>query len=187
MKKIFSKSIVIQFVIPAILSILITASVTGFMSFRAADHAVKQKLKLSDLLKIVELKAEKIDSRLRRAKESSIFLAGDPGLIEWFKSGEKDQRLGNLVKDKITFLTDEFDYSTVSAVNAKTYHYWVKDRKLLNTVSPDEPHDGWFFRFIKSGQKVEFNIDYNKELNSTFVFTNALIGTTDEPLGAAGV
>ncbi|MCB1143050.1 MAG: SpoIIE family protein phosphatase [Leptospiraceae bacterium] len=183
----FRKSIVLQFVAPAILSILTTATVTGFMSFQAANHAVKEKLKLSDLQKIVELKAEKIDGRLKRAKETSLSLARDPSLISWFSDAERDKKLGKLVLEKITELSNHYDYSTVSAINELTYHYWIKDNKLLSTISRDEPHDAWFFRFMASGQEVEFNIDYNKDLESTFIFTNALIGTKDSPIGSAGV
>ena len=135
------------------------------------------------------LNTSKIDiqTQLSKAIETSLILANDPALIKWFEEEEKDEKLGQLVKDRLTKLVKDYNYFTVFAVNKFTKHYWTNDNKLIDTVSEKDPDDSWFFESIYSRKPIAINIDYNRELKNTFVFFNALIKDPNNPLGVAGV
>jgi methyl-accepting chemotaxis protein len=108
-------------------------------------------------------------------------------LLDWFTGGEQDSVLGELVKRKLTTISNKGDYFTVFAVNELTKNYWAEGNKLLDVLSPTDPDDSWYFDFVKMGKKVVLNFDFNQELNQTLFFFNILMGTPDNPLGTAGI
>ncbi|MCB1176296.1 MAG: SpoIIE family protein phosphatase, partial [Leptospiraceae bacterium] len=183
---IIRNSISVQLILLAVFSIVTAIVLTGFLSFQAARKALINKLMNHDLKKIVELKSEKINSRIKRAMETSLSLASDPVIIEWFKSNEKDERLGKFAKDKLKYTGTKYDYSVVFAVNHNTLNHWKED-VLLYVVDKNKPDDSWYFDFFNSGKSIEINIDSSDNLKSTFMFINAIIGTKGEKLGVAGI
>ncbi len=57
----------------------------------------------------------------------------------------------------------------------------------MDTVSPDDPDDSWYYDTMKDPRRVQVNIDYNRELDETGVFLNVKMDTTGTLLGVAGV
>lgn len=157
------------------------------MSYQAAKHAFSKKLITIDLKNIVALKAANVSNRLQKAIETTRLLAEDPSLIEWFVGQEKDKSLAKLSKKRLTQIRKNHDYASVFAVNELTGNYWKQEGNLVKVISQEDTNDAWFFAFMKSGNYLELRIDYNQELGSTYVLTHALIGTSREPLGIAGV
>lgn len=166
-----------------VIVIILSISIINFYTVR---KALIKDIREEQLLSFVEASQSDIQMVLEKAVETSILLAEDPTLVKWFADGEKDPELGKLAKDKLTGI-NKSGYFTVFAVNNVTKNYWSENGKLLDVVSESDPDDSWFFGFIKDGKKIALNFDYNSELNQTLFFFNALMGSSSQPLGTAGV
>ena len=185
--KVFRRSIRTKIMALAVVSITLGTLIIGGVSYMAAWNALDHKLKSSDLLNLVKYQAERIDGSIKKAKETALILANDSTLNAWFKGGESNKTLGKLSKEKLTNIKTTTQYATISAVNKSTNNYWANDGELIDTLNQKDNDDGWFFRTLASQEEVSIQIDFNKELNNTFVFINALMGNVTNPNGVAGV
>jgi len=183
----FKSSISKKLMLLGTFTVIISILISGVSSYTTAKSSITKKLEQSDLPTILSLKVERIDSRMKRAIESSLKLAQDPTLTNWFKNHEKNKTIGYLAKSGMKQLKDNYDYSAVFAVNAKTNNFWSNGFTLLNKMSKSNPDDSWFFDFLSKKETLSFNIDSNEKLKSTFVFINTLIGSIEKPLGSAGI
>lgn len=177
----------IKVIIFACCTIVLAVLLTGGISYFITRNAVVDKLKTRDIIYIVESIASKVDGRIERAREMALVLAKDPTITAWVAGGEQDERLGQYSKTKIDDIARNYDYANSFIVSTITRHYWAEGFKLAQTMSETDPNDHWFFQVIRSGKPVELNIDYNKTRHDTFVFLNALIGDTAQPVGVSGV
>lgn len=159
------------------------------MSFQSASKSVILKLLSSDLKAIVELKAAKLGIKLNRAIETSLILSSDPLIIHWFQTNEKDFLSGELVKKKILDILLNYEYSNVFVVNHSNKHNYLGKNKVIENLVLDPKNTGhvWYFNFIQSKQNFDINIDRNETLKDTFAFINVLMGTVEQPIGAAGI
>jgi len=177
----------IKVVVFACLIIVLAVVLTGGISYSITRNAVVDKLKSRDLVYIIESISSKIDGRIERAKETSLILAKDPAIIEWVVSAEKDERLGEYAKAKITEIARKYDYSNAFIVSAVTNRYWAEGSKLIQVMSTIDPEAKWFYDALKSGKVVDLNIDYNNARQDTFVFLNALVSDGGHPVAVTGV
>lgn len=166
-----------------VIVIILSISVINFFTVR---KTLIKDIREEQLLSFVEASQSDIQMVIEKAIETSTMLAEDPTLQKWFSEGETDKGIGILAKKKLDLMV-ESGYFTVFAVNNVTKNYWSNGDKLLDVLSTSDPDDSWFFDFIKMGKKIVLNFDYNQELNQTLFFFNALMGPTNNPLGAAGV
>lgn len=169
------------------IALFISTASTGLLGYFVSKQILTNKVVSTDIVNLADKKSSELESIIGKAVETSMGLADDPVTLKWFRGGEKDEVLGQLAKQRLTHITKQFGYPSVSAVSRKTFHYWTSNGKLLDTISKNDPHDVWFFNALKSSQKVQINLDYNKELNETFVFLNVLMGNPNRPDGIAGV
>ncbi len=174
-------------IVLACVVIVFSVVLTGVSSYFITQGEVLEKLKTRDMVHIISAIASRIDGRLERAKEAALMLAEDPAVIEWVAGGERDEALGRHVKNKITKMAWNHDYSNAFVVSAVTRHYWAEGGRLIDVMSETDPDDNWFFESLKVTQPVELNIDSNKERGGTFVFVNALMRQQDKPLAVVGV
>lgn len=180
------RSIGSKFGVIAILNLLFAIVLTGSVSYIVVRSFILHRLKTFDLVQIASLKAEKIDSRIARAIETSRIIASDPTILAWFLSGETNYLLGELSKKKLSDSIKNLNYTTVFAGNLRTKSYWRNSEK--NRVYLDEKIDtnSWFYNAISSNKKTQININSDSNRN-TFVFINVLMGDTANPVGIAGV
>jgi methyl-accepting chemotaxis protein len=164
--------------------IILSLSIINFFTVR---KTLINDIREKQLLSFTEASQSNIQMAIEKAIETSLLLAEDPLLLDWFTGGEQDSVLGELVKRKLTTISNNGDYFTVFAVNEFTKNYWAEGNKLLDVLSPSDPDDSWYFDFVKLGKKVVLNFDFNQELNQTLFFFNILMGTPDKPLGTAGI
>lgn len=167
--------------------IVLSTSLTGLMSYRITQQEVIKKLKTNDLSLLARSIANQVEGRIDRALETSRLLADDPVVTQWVAGGEKDERLGGLVKRQLAAIPGNYDYTTSFVVSAVTKRYWTESGKAIDTVNEKDPDDDWFFQTIAAGNKTEVVVDFNKSRKDTFVFVNVLIGDTSRPLGVAGI
>ena len=159
----------------------------GAFVYSITQQEVVKRVKERDLVALAEGISARVDGRIGKAVETSLALAHDPALEEWLSGGETDDRLRRTVMARIRYLHEALDYSTVFIAGAQTRHYWTHDGAVIDTISGSDPADGWFFDALASGREAAVNFDYNKELQDTFAFVNALAGPPGRPVGIVGV
>ncbi|MCB1179976.1 MAG: methyl-accepting chemotaxis protein [Leptospiraceae bacterium] len=170
----------------AVISLVFAVSLTGGLSYYLARVVLINKLKSEDLLQLANLKAERIESRLSKALESSIELASDPLLIRWFTNYETNPEFQYLVQKKLDNMVDLTDYHGTFAANKLTKNYYKpKGEKIY--LDPQDEQNNWFYETIKSKNTLNININFDPKTEKPYVFINALIGNKDDPLGIAGV
>ncbi|WP_409345373.1 SpoIIE family protein phosphatase [Paenibacillus sp. MBLB4367] len=166
------------------LSIVLIGSFVYAFTERAALH----KLKSRDLLTLAKSISAQVDGRIERAVETSLVLSHDPILLEWLASGERDERLGRMLREKTGYIRGELGYSATFIAGAATRNYWDYAGNLLSQIDERDPADAWFFETLAAGREVSINFDYNRELGGTFAFVNVLAGDDpSRPLGIVGV
>ncbi len=178
------QSRILFFIGSLVILIILSISIVNFYTVR---KTLIKDIRDKQLLSFTEASQSDIQMVIEKAMETSVLLANDPLLVKWFADGEKDNQLGVLVKARLTVTSKEMGYFTAFAVNSVTKNYWTEGNKLLDVVSESDPDDNWFFGLLKDGKKIVLNFDYNKEMDQTLFFFNALIGTAEQPLGTAGV
>ncbi len=167
--------------------IIFSMLLIGTFVYMFTEREVVKKLQSNDLVTMAEAISLKVDSRIDKAIETSLTFAHDPMLLEWLASGEKDERLKDLVFQKTGYLRNELDYSTTFIVSYLTHQYWDKDGKVIDHVSETDSEDNWFFQSRTSGKAAAVNFDYNPELGDSFAFVNALAGPASSPVAVVGV
>lgn len=170
----------------ASLSIALSLVIMGGISYFITEKAAIDKLKSKDLFYILESVSEKIEGRIARAKETSLLIAQDPFLNNWVAQGETDVVQGKMAEEKLKEIAEEYDYSSTFVVSNVTHNYW-SEQGLIGSVSETNSNDDWFFQFINSNSPIEMNIDYNEQRDNTYVFVNAVMGSPQDPIGAAGI
>lgn len=166
---------------------LLIMSITSVMIM---NKATVDKLKRYDLRMQAENIGIVIESKIDKAVDASLLMAHDPLLEHWLADGDVHNFESDYITLHMQYLANEIGYDTVFLANAKTLHYWNYHEKkfsLLDTLSPTEPMDQWFFSFLQRQNNYEINIDYNKNLKDTFVWINAAVTQDGQILGATGV
>ncbi|WP_021170906.1 Stage II sporulation protein E (SpoIIE) [Sporomusa ovata DSM 2662] len=176
----------IKVIICACCIIILAVVFTGGISYVITHNAMVDKLKNRDMLYIVQSMSEKIDGRIERAQETSLLLADDPTVLAWVESGGRDEAAGEIVKTKITDIGKNYDYVKAFVASTVTNQYW-EDNKVVKPLSKTSYTDKWFYKALKSGKKIELNIDYDSIHNETFIFFNTLVGDVRQPVAVAGV
>ncbi|WP_407313021.1 SpoIIE family protein phosphatase [Desulfosporosinus sp. SB140] len=166
--------------------IIIAILITGISSYAIVKKAMIDKLQKQDLVYILKSISTQIDERIDRAKETSLILADNPEVIQWFEDGETDKKFEPLFIEQMTHVAKTLNY-TVFFTNRKTGHYWTNSNLLTDTMNKDDTADQWFYKTLASGQKITLNIDHNNVLNQTNLWIDTLMGDIHEPAGVAGV
>ncbi|WZL72758.1 cache domain-containing protein [Clostridiaceae bacterium 35-E11] len=177
----------LRLILLASMTIILAVFLMGGISYIITKNAVVEKLKSRDLLYIAQSITTKIDSRIERAKETSLMLAKDPVIKDWIIGMEKDTLKGTLSKQRIAEIVHAFDYDNSFIVSNLTYHYWTETGELIDVMSINDDDDSWFFDFIEEKKSISTIIDYNNERKNTFAFINALMGDINDPLAVVGV
>ncbi|MDX1957092.1 MAG: methyl-accepting chemotaxis protein [Leptospiraceae bacterium] len=182
--KVFSK-ISYKFIAIATLSLLFAVSLTGGVSYFLAKGVLIHKLKTEDLFQIARFKAEQIETRLSRALETSIELANDPTLNDWFKGYEQNPLLKELVEKKLKNILIHSDYTGSFAANKRTLSYYRANNPIPLKLENTE-QNSWFYKALEVKERFQININTDGTGN-LFLFINAIIGSPTNPEGIAGV
>lgn len=182
----YDRSVFRVIVLAGVLLVFAT-SLTGILSFRITENEVMNKLETNDLVRTAKTLGSQVEARIDRAVETSVALASDPAVAEWVGGGEKDERLGDIVRKRLVNLQQTFDYTNSFVVSAVTNQYWAETGRMLKVIDPNKADDQWFLQTLASGQRTQVAVDTDESRHDTFVFVNVLIGDLDDPLGVAGV
>ena len=151
------------------------------------SSTLTKDIRSQQLHAFIEASQSDLRTKFEKAIETSVALATDPALIEWFESNETNESLKAISLDKIDGIVSEFGYLTSFAVSNKTHNFWSHNHQMLDVVSKDDPDDSWFFETVANPHRIQSNLDYNRELNTSALFINVLMGSTSSPTGIAGV
>ncbi len=168
--------------------VFLVIAAVSFTFYYTVSNTLTENIRTQQLHSFLEASQSNLRAGFEKAIETSIGLASDPTINMWFESNESDESIQSLCLDKIDTAVDEFGYLTAFAVNNRTRNFWSKGHLLLDVISEDDPDDVWFFNTIKdSHNRVQTNLDFNRELNQSALFINVIMGSADNPLGIAGV
>lgn len=127
-----------------------------------------------------------IQTEIARGTETSLTFARSPMLINWLLSEEQDEKLTALVSATMEELANRQGFTTSFAANKLTGNYYDRGT-YLNTLSPDNPDDSWFYGSLSAQEDILLNVDYNESLKTTNLWFNALVRNNGEVLGIAGI
>lgn len=178
----------------ACISISIAVIITGVLGYSNTKTSIIKKAKSQDIVFTVKSMSNKIDGRIDRALETSYVFAKDPSNIQWVEGEEKDKNLGSIVLKKVDDIANDYDYSSFFIVGLKTRHYYYAERLANKTsennstyLSQSNSDDKWFFDWQKNKREVEFNVNYDRVMDDSFLFINTRMGSADAPVGICGV
>jgi serine phosphatase RsbU (regulator of sigma subunit) len=193
----FSKSYtknIYRIIFIASISISFAVIITGILGYNNTKKSIISKEKSQDLVFIVKSMANKIDGRLNRALETSYIFANDPSNVNWVEGEEKNKELGNLVLKRVDSIASDYDYSNFFIVGIKTRHDYFaeksdnkKSENNTTILSESNAADKWFFDWQKEKKQVDFNVNYDRVMDNTFLFINTRMGSADNPVGICGV
>lgn len=128
-----------------------------------------------------------VETRLAAGIESSGLLAEDPTLEEWFRRGEEDPGLRNLIQERLNRLADRPEYVTAFAASTRSKRYWSNGSAGAEAVTRDDPDDIWFFRAAEMEGEYLLDLRYDQELRDRFLYAYAPIELEGERVGIVGV
>jgi len=169
------------------LFVTLTVLALGWVHYYSVSRSIMKDTSKTQLITSLKAHQSNLLIILEKAIETSTTLADDPALIHWFSNDSNNVQIKEIALDKINFLYEKLGYPTLFAVNNNTYEYWCENHTLLDIVSEDDPDDSWYFETIADTRKSTLNFDYNNVLKQSMLFVNVLMGSTDNPVGVAGV
>ncbi|HRG74699.1 MAG TPA: methyl-accepting chemotaxis protein [Leptospiraceae bacterium] len=180
------KKISTKFITLAVVALTVAIALTGGISYFTARSSIIKKLKSTDLIQIATLKADRVDSRISRAIETSNLIANDPTILRWFREAESNYLLGELVRQKLDSSITSSEYTYAFAADRLTLNYWKNNSSKSIYLDSGDPNNTWFYKTIKIEKKTQININSDSK-NDTYVFINVLMGDIKNPVGVAGV
>lgn len=173
--------------LPVLLVIIIGVAGIGSLSFLTTQNRLRGDV-IPELVRLRSGDAKGgVEATVAAAIETSRILADDATIHRWLSEGEPEGLLQELVLTRLDRLTTSQEYFTSFLVSAETGDYWADGRRLLETVSEDDPDDSWFFDAVTMEADYVLNLDYNRELDSTNLFVNVPVEIDGERAGVAGV
>ena len=179
----------IKVIIAGCISIIMALLIMSIIIIAIVSNAVTKKLKNVDLKNMAHSVAATIEGRINRAVDAALLLSNDSDTEKWIKSYDRDETSGYDVKGKMRDIVNSLGFDTAFITSVLTNNYWTSNKGgvyLLDVVSESDMNDKWFFNSRKMKKKYEINIDYNKELDDTFVWINSLVGDINNPIAICG-
>ncbi|WP_316898895.1 diguanylate cyclase [Pseudodesulfovibrio indicus] len=172
--------------ITALTLILVVAFLaTSLVNYAFTKAAVRAELLNSSLPLTGKNIYSEVHSDMLRPILVSTSMAHDAFLKEWIEAGEKDV---GPITDYLSQLREKYDFLTTFFVSAVTDNYYYQGG-ILKKVGPRDPHDVWYYAFVRTGHEFDLDVDSNEAENGALtIFANFRV--TDEKgrlLGVAGV
>ena len=165
--------------------LLATFVATSLVNYYITRESVREELLNSALPLTGKNIYSEIHSDLMRPILVSSSMATDTFLKEWVLKGEKDAfKLTKYLKE----IQTSYNFLTAFFVSSNSDYYYYQEG-ILKKVGPRDPHDVWFYAFIRSREEYELNVDTNEsEKHKLTIFINFRV--EDEKgklLGVTGV
>ncbi|MCI1208614.1 MAG: sensor domain-containing diguanylate cyclase [Treponema sp.] len=190
MKKLFRLKHIFLFSNLAVVLFIISGFVcVVYKDTRSYQDLAEQHLK--NIVTLADLNIEKfIENTMSRPVTVSKTMANDSFLKSWMQqeSGHTDKAYFEKLYNYLDAYREKYGYSTVFCISEATGRYYYQDG-LNKTISRTDPHDIWYYSFIKSGQEYDLEVDTSEENNDRItIFVNFRVENADgRLLGVIGV
>jgi len=169
-----------------IITVLIVA---GFFASIMVSYRTYSEIIKDDIRNISKLSSSNIYSEINNELIKPIFvsltMANDSFLKDWLNN-ESTQRLGEL-QAYLKGIETKYGYNSVFLVSDKTSRYYHFNG-IHKHVSRADPHDSWYYDFVKSGKQYDLDVDIDEVTNVMTVFVNCKIVDQDKNfVGVVGV
>ncbi|MBG0776650.1 MAG: GGDEF domain-containing protein [Desulfovibrionaceae bacterium] len=169
------------------LSAILVPSILGisFLNYQVSRDAVRDELRTSSLPLTGETVYSEVHGDLMRPIFVSSLMANDTFLKDWALAGE--EQLPLIVK-YLREIKAKYGFFAAFYVSARTGKYYYYDG-VLKTLSREDAHDVWFYRFVESGLEYDLDVDTNEASNNQLtIFINFRVNDySGKLLGVTGV
>jgi len=167
------------------LILLVAFLATSLINYSFTRATVRAELLNSALPLTGKNIYSEIQSDMLRPILVATSMANDAFLKNWIRSGEKD--LGAITR-YLADLRDKYGFLSTFFVSASTDNYYYQDG-ILKKVGPRDPHDVWYYAFVRKNVEFALDVDTNEaENNKLTIFVNFRVEDENgRLLGVAGV
>jgi len=127
----------------------------------------------------------RILNMIQKSVQSSLQMSQTPAIINWLKNYTDENKKKSAFETLMVykrFISSNTDIFVTTHGNLNYYFNF----KYLNTLSPSNNFDKWYFNTIKSDEKFNLNIDYNRSLKVTKLWVNVPVKENGKILGVIG-
>lgn len=107
-------------------------------------------------------------------------------LIKNFMKSPEDKTISSLAFDEFATYKARFSSNTIFWVNSKDLRFYF-DMKYSYTLNPLSEDSHWYNVTTNEKEAYNLNIDYNTELNQTYLWINAPVFDNDVAVGVIGI
>lgn len=166
--------------------ILITAfTATSLINYTITRDAVRQELLHTALPLTGKNIYSEIHAAMMRPVLVSSSMANDTFLKDWAKAGE--QGVPTIAK-YLAEIKAKYGFISAFFVSAVTDNYYYQ-QGVLKKIGPRDPHDVWYYAFVRSGDEYDLDVDTNEADNGKLtIFVNFRVEDENgRLLGVTGV
>ena len=129
--------------------------IINVVNYEVAKNSIRRGILNATLPLVSDNLYSEIQADLISPVEVSAMMANDTFLKDWILSGEKDI---DLITKYLLAINKRYGYVSTFFVSERTgryYHY----KGLQKTISPEDEHDVWYYRFKKINVDYELDVD----------------------------
>ncbi|BCS89397.1 sensor domain-containing diguanylate cyclase [Pseudodesulfovibrio sediminis] len=178
-------SVKIKLLLALTLILLSSFVVTSLINYTVTRDAVREELLNSSLPLTGKNIYSEIQTAMMRPIMVSSSMANDTFLKDWVLNGEKDEEE---ITRYLSRLKEKYNFITAFFVSATTDKYYYQDG-ILKEIGPRDPHDIWYYAFVRSKKEYNLDVDSNEAEGGTLtIFINFRVEDKNgRLLGVAGV
>lgn len=180
-----NSSIKSRMIFSLVIILAVAFIITNYLNYRTSHLSVHDNLINSVLPLTRDNIYSEIQANIARPVFISSLMANDTFLKDWTINGEKNTET---IKKYLRTIRKKYDFFSVFFVSARTGHYYHY-RGILKTISRKDPHDVWFYKFIRQEREYGLDVDTDQASdNRMTVFINhRLLDYNGKLLGVTGV
>ncbi|MCG7532478.1 methyl-accepting chemotaxis protein [Psychrobium sp. MM17-31] len=152
-----------------VLVVTVTSIFIGVFSQNTAKSIIEQRVLKNELPNIIKQINLTIDRQISIMLAVSKQVANDEFILEW-NTGDKSAVGEQRLLQKLGRIQRDYDLSNVSFANRQTADYWNQDGFLRRLQ--DDNVDGWFYRYVESGQESMVSIYAYPDSERVDLFVN---------------
>ena len=170
--------------------VLSAVLIMAFVSTSLITYFVSEnRYRVSSTDEILPLLTSNILTEIQRDLMTPIdvssLMANDTFLKDWVLAGEENV---SQVEKYLSAIKDTYGFFTAFFVSERTGRYYYHDG-ILKTISPDDPHDIWYYSFKEESVDMDLDVDTDEaSAGALTIFINhRIIDYEGRLLGVAGV
>ena len=167
------------------LFLTIIAIAISMTNYYISLKSSKQQLKTVSLPLSLDNIYTEIQKNIIQPYLVSSMMANDTFVQNWLKNSEENQ---NQITEYLSAIKNKYNMFSTFLVSNITDNYYTQDG-FIEKVTPVNPQNKWYFKFIQDQNMHEINIDANQNLSNTLMmFINyKILDSQYKLIGATGV